>query len=207
MARIFESFRAFAYQSGVDSIHAAFQSSIATMQEAERKAGEDHWRYVDSGEDDDEYDEDGYLIHSTRHNLANAEVQVSYAAREVRRAFITSAFHYWERSARNLTKLVEIKHKFADLKDQSAKLHAISPDLDMLNHLNNVLKHDSIKGAEALIKIRSDHFQRAPYRKTPDGPLQWTLCITNAHVEEAIEIVRASGPQIGVYGVESDGRV
>lgn len=202
MAKIFESFRAFAYQQGVDSIETAFRASITTMEEAERKADDEHMRYAMSDEDDREYDEDRILIRSTVNDLQHAAIQVSYAAREVRKAFITSAFHYWERSARNLTNLVEIKHKFAALKEQSAKIHAVSPDLDMLNHLNNVIKHDSITGAEALIGIRSDHFWRPPYHNKPDGPLVWTLSITNAHVQEAIEIVRASGPQIGVYGVE-----
>ncbi|PTW47637.1 hypothetical protein C8J25_103358 [Sphingomonas faeni] len=191
-----DSFHAFAYQSGVDSIRDAFQASITTLREAERKAGAEYLNYMQSGEDDDEYDEDGCLTHSTLHSLAHAEIQVGYAAREVRKAFITSAFHYWERSARSWTGMFEPKHGFDVLLEASAEKHPISPDLVMLNHLNNVLKHHSIRSAPKLADIRTDHFYRPPYRDTPDGPLMWTMRINTGHVEEAIEIVRASGPQV-----------
>lgn len=190
------SFRAFAYQSGVDSIRDAFQASITTLREAERKAGAEYLNYMQSGEDDDEYDEDGCLTHSTLHSLAHAEIQVGYAAREVRKAFITSAFHYWERSARGWTGMFEPKHGFDVLLKASSDKHPVSPDLVMLNHLNNVLKHHSIKSAPLLATIRKDHFRQLPNHDTHDGRMTWIMRISDSHVEEAIEIVRASGPQV-----------
>lgn len=196
MALLFESFCAFAYQSGIDSIQDAFVASITTMEEAERKANEAHMNYAMGDEDDREYDEDRVLIRSTVHELEHAAMQVSYAAREVRKAFITSAFHYWERSARGWTNLDGQNDNYGKLKRETMKKFVMSPKLDELNHLNNVIKHNSPYHARLLANIRSDHFWRTPYSVISTRRATWALSITNAHVEEAIAIVRASGPQL-----------
>jgi len=195
MVLIPKSFQAFMFQSGVDTIRDAFTASIGAMKEAERKAEEALALYVASGKDDTEYDENGSVLHSTYFLLAHKASEMSIAAREVRRAFIMSAFHYWERSARGWTNLDGQHDYYGKLKKEAAKQFDMSPKLDELNHLNNVLKHNNPYHARSLAMIRLDHFVRTPYSTIHNRRVTWTLALNDAHVEEAIEIVRASGPQ------------
>ena len=195
MVLIPKSFQAFMFQSGVDTIRDAFTASVGTVKEAERKAEEALALYVASGKDDTEYDENGSVLHSTYFLLAHKASEMSIAAREVRRAFIMSAFHYWERSARGWTNLDGRSDNYNKLKRQAAKQFDMSPKLDELNHLNNVLKHNSPFNVCMLANIRSDHFIHMPYSTIDNRRVTWALGLNDAHVEEAIEIVRSSGPQ------------
>lgn len=61
--------RAFQFAMDLERIEAAFEASITAMEQSYRAAEEASDRYEASGEDDDEYDEEGALIHSTRSDL------------------------------------------------------------------------------------------------------------------------------------------
>lgn len=198
MAPFPKSFKAFSFQTGVDRICEAYRASAATMEKAQREAQESYAKYEASGEDDSEYDEDGILIHSTRHALDYDEMNATLAVTVVREAFITSAFHYWERSARGWTGLYNKKDTYPLLSEASAKVYAVSPKLGTLNTLNNLLKHSSRDKAILLAKIRPDYF--SPLFPKQDNVSHQSLRprITHEHVEEAFEIVRASGPTYDV---------
>jgi hypothetical protein len=165
MFEIPHNFKAFQFQTGVDRISQAYNASAAAMEKAKMEAEDIIAKYEASGEDDSEYDDDGILIHSTRHSLNYAEMNANLAITVVREAFITSAFHYWEISARGWTGLHDKNHKFRALIEASSLMYAICPKLEKLNSLNNSLKH------------HSHHHS-----------------VTHEDVEEAFEIVRASGP-------------
>lgn len=198
MAPFPDSFKAFMFQSGVDRIRDAYRASVVAMEHARREAQEAYIRYEESGEDDSEYDEDGVLTHSTRHALDQDKWETSLAVIVVREAFITSAFHYWEVSARAWTGLQRTGDNFPKLIKACAMLYSVDPQLEALNCLNNLLKHNNARRAQELAMLRDDHFLRTPYCSLPkrkdldDG--SWGLRITHEHVEEAFEIVRASGP-------------
>jgi hypothetical protein len=189
-----ESFHAFVFQSDLDNIRTAFRASIATLDQALQRAVEAYDRYADSGEDDSEYDEDRILVRSTLHALDYATLEASAATSVVRQAFITSAFHYWERAARGWTKLYGRNDNFVALRDETALKYGISPDLEALNHLNNLLKHDSAHHALKLAGLRADLFRQPPYSALPSRRETWLLQISDALVEEVFDILKASGP-------------
>jgi hypothetical protein len=199
-----KSMQAFAFQSGIDRIQKAFRASITAMDVAQEDAQNAYNRYVESGSDDCEYEylEDGtpILVYSAAHNLDLDVLDAVLAKSVVREAFITSAFHFWEVSARQWTGLHDVKHNFERL--CNAVDYQISPSLPTINCLNNLLKHNNPERARQLSEHRADYFFRVPERverkDEPDnlhGNWVWTLRLNNVHVEEVIEVVRASGPQ------------
>lgn len=195
MAIVPESFRAHMFQTGIHRICEAYRASVATMEKAFADAKKAAAEYENSGLDDSEYNEDGFLIHSTRHSLNNDEMDAILATTVVREAFITSAFHYWERSARGWTGLHAPSDRFPALSKASSKLYPLSPQLHNLNRLNNLLKHSGDEKARLLAKVRPDYF--APPLFPSKGNTSrhgFRLRVTNDHVEEAFDIVRTSGP-------------
>lgn len=193
MAILPESFKAFMFQSGIERIREAYRASVTTMEEAQAAAQKASAQYEDSGDDDSEYDEDGTLTHSTRHTLNYSEMEATLAVTVVRESFVTSAFHYWERSARGWTKLHEPRDKWPQLSAASGKLYPLSPKLLYLNRLNNLLKHGGDDKARLLARDRPDYFL-VPFSSSANADPPLMLRITHGHVEEAFEIVKASGP-------------
>lgn len=195
MVALPESFKAFMYQGNVDRVRVAYRASAATMESVSQTAREAAARYEASGEDDAEYDEDGATIFSTRHSLDYAAMEAGLAVTVVREAFITSAFHLWETSARGWAGLHEPRHNFEVLRAASAKKYHVSPNLTHLNTLNNYLKHRNPAKAALLAVDRPDYFHTYFGRqwgtdRTPH------LRITHDHVEEAFETISVSGPQV-----------
>ena len=188
-----DSFKAFMYQGNVDRVRDAYRASAAAMERASREASEAAARYEASGEDDSEY-EDGALIFSTRHTLDYDAMNAGLAVTVVREAFITSAFHLWETSARGWTGLHKPGQNFEVLSAASAKKYTISPRLTYLNTLNNYIKHRNPAKAALLAVDRPDYFSTFFGRMDAKEPT-FHLRITHDHVEEAFETVSASGPR------------
>lgn len=175
MAMLPHSTMAFLFQTGIERIEVAYHASVATMQGAYAEAATAYTDYESSGQDDDEYDEDNILTKSTRVALNFETLNAAVAVEVVREAFITSAFHYWERSARGWTNLHDFRDNFPVLKKATAKLYSLHPDLAALNALNNRLKHSGA-GKNALPHPRLN------------------LPVTDDAVALAFELVKASGP-------------
>lgn len=201
MSLIPEMLAAYEFQSGLDIVRAAFRASVATMTQVREQAEKAHLDYVASGEDDREY-EDGILVHSKEHELSHAEFEASIALGVVREAFVTSAFHYWERSARGWTGKHGKNQRFPIVAAAVSEIYGVHPRLKDVNKLNNLLKHNSAQNDEELSADWPELF-RSLFPQREDGPLvKKRLVITDAIVEEVFGIVAASGPQ---YPVEQDG--
>jgi hypothetical protein len=184
-------FSAFVFESGLDRLRDAFRASIGIMSEAQRQAEQAQHDYLARGEDDDEYDEDGVLVRSTRVELDWAALQASLAAHTVREAFVTSTFHYWECTARNVTGDHDVTFvKLAALMRQHG--HPMHPDLTLLNHLNNLLKHNNPSTGQKVFEVRPDLFL---FGRKPTGDWRYALTLTDQDVEHFFAVVRASGPQ------------
>lgn len=182
----------FQFNSDLDRIEDAFQSSIRAMKQAYHDAEDAYDRFIDSGVDDDEFDEDGVIIASTRHQLQWEVMQKSMAQTVICEAFITSIFHFWEYSARNWT-----NDQGADFRRLRRNVRALgypvdSDGLTLLNDLNNLLKHDNAETGRKLFLKASWLFWSG---REPQGT-RWrsALRINNEHVHRFIEVVRNSGP-------------
>lgn len=185
-------FRHFQFVMDLERIEAAFDASIAAMEQAYREAEVASDKYEESGEDDDEFDEDGVLISSTRHQLRWEALQASQAQSVIREAFVTSIFHFWETSARSWTGFNG--RGFPKLRDAVLALgYAIDVDgLTLLNDVNNLLKHDNAETGERL-------FEKVPNlfifgRRPTTTHWRTALRFSNAEVKGFIDVVRRSGP-------------
>lgn len=186
------SIEPFQFNSDLDRIQDAFQSSIGAMDQAYRHAEAAYERFIDSGEDDDEFDEDGIIVASTRHDLRWEVMQKSMAKKVICEAFITSIFHFWEYSARRWT-----SDQKADFRRLKRKVRALgypvdSDGLTLLNDLNNLLKHDNVETGRKVFMSASWLFWSD---REPQG-IRWrsALRIKAEHVYRFIEVVRNSGP-------------
>lgn len=182
-----ESFKAHSFHTGIDRIRDAYRASAKVMEDSRLKAHADYDQYEASGEDEREYDEDGILVFSAIHALDYEILNAVLSEIVVRKAFIHSAFHFWEGSARRWTKLPGRESGFLELRRAVKKAYPICPQLSNLNALNNLLKHHNHISAEQLAKRRPDYF-------IGGNPVQ--LHLTSSHVEEAFETVRNSGPKL-----------
>ena len=184
-------YAAFAFHNGLDQIRDAFRLSIGSMETAGREAEASRRRYVASGEDDSERDEDGALVSSTRHELGWAEMQAWSAASVIREAFVTSAFHFWELSARAWTGENK-SNGFDRLRARVLERYPVDPDLVHLNSLNNLLKHGNPQRGREVFEWRRELFL---FGRMPSGNgWRGSLAIRTADVEQFLEIVRRSGP-------------
>lgn len=196
MAILPESFKAYQYQSGIDRICEAYRASANTMTTAMAEATRAHSEYEYGGPEDEVYDEDGILLWSVSSSLAQDEMAALQAVGVVREAFVTSAFHYWERSARTWTGLHGRRDFFPQLLAESVKKYPVSPELANLNLLNNMLKHNSGRINPDLVAARPDYFFTMFPSSKGTSPARSRLHLTHDHVEEAFETVRASGPNL-----------
>lgn len=184
--------RAFQFASDIEQIQVAFDASIGAMEQAHRAAEGAYDRYVESGEDDDEYDEDGALIASTRGALRWEAMKASMAQKVIREAFTGSIFHFWETSARYWTG--DNDSDFRGLRRAVRKLGypVDGTGLTLLNQVNNLLKHDNITTGETVFKCAPQLFWM---HKRPTGK-HWrsSLRLSNDDVRRFLDIVRRSGP-------------
>lgn len=188
----FPAIQAFQFATDLERIEAAFDAADTALEQTHRAAEEASDRYEASGEDDDEYDEDGVLIHSTRGNLRWQVLQASQARTVIREAFITSIFHFWETSARYWTGIDE--RDFRKLRRAVRKLgYAVDGDgLTLLNEVNNLLKHDNVATGERV-------FERAPQlfwggKRPTTRHWRSALRLSNEDVKRFLDVVRRSGP-------------
>jgi hypothetical protein len=196
MAILPESFKAYQYQSGIDRICEAYRASANTMRDAINEATRALLEYEYGGPEDEIYDDDGILLWSASSSLSQDEMAALEAADVVREAFVTSAFHYWERSARKWTGLHGKHDFFPQLLAQSDKEYPVSPELTNLNMLNNMLKHNSGPINPDLVAARPDYFVPIVPSSQGTSPSRSRLRLTHDHVEEAFETIRASGPTL-----------
>lgn len=186
------SFQSFCYQSGVDRLQNAFRSSIAQIEAEQTSALSDYNQYVESGEDDREYEGEGderYLVRSTAFELEQVASDIGRSGEALREAFVITAYHYWEKFAIGWTG----GWGFPALSKLTP--HPCHAKLAALNKLSNHLKHDSdFARMVALHEEWPEIFVVAPYVIEKTGGHHWIVGLRNDIVEESFEIVRASGP-------------
>jgi len=164
------------------------------MRQNSNNARQAHLDYVVSGEDEREY-EDGILISSRESELEYDAFTAVMATQLVREAFVMTAFHYWERSARQWTELRDKRDGFELLKTAVGQKYPVHTRLPDVNTLNNLLKHDSAEKAEKLFAAWPELFRELFESSVNKFAAKRRLSISDKHVEEIFDIVAASGPQ------------
>ena len=220
MTDLIKNIRAFQFNEGIDRIRTAYRASRDAMDEAYVRASQEMELY--GGTSEEIFDYSGNLKGSADWHFQAKLDTTEHAITIVCEAFITSIFHYWEVQARGWTQQREKGSNFEILKAKVSTMYKVHPDLSGLNALNNLLKHDNPKRFDDLFKLRGNHYFKRPlfFRRTPisvyvgipvegtaksdedtiggqtlsHGKSRSSLAINNFHVEEAFDIVAASGP-------------
>ncbi|XKM38214.1 hypothetical protein A4U53_003830 (plasmid) [Rhizobium ruizarguesonis] len=189
-----ESFKAYQYQTGIDRIRDAYRASADTINKAVSEATLVSIQHLESDVDDREYDEDGILLYSTAHSLAQAEMDAILAVTVVRRGVHHERLPLLGAIRQSMDGTSRQARSLRDIEYRERQKYPLSPQLENLNLLNNLLKHNSHRVDRTLLKSRPDYFGTLFPTTNVNNPPEPRLRLSHEHVEEAFDIVKASGP-------------
>lgn len=205
MTKILKTVSAALFMDKVNRLRTAFRAACAPFHaelktlEAEHSA---HAVKVKSGEAVwEEFDPETGYGWSYGEDLAERRYDAEDALLVIRKAFIMTAYHHWERGAQRWGKS-DKSHK--DLVKALGKV-AIEVDdrLEELHLLVNCLKHNS-KTATKLMEKRPSLFATDfdpdalhPVTGKPFARIDWAdnIVLTDADVDDYLNVVRNSGPK------------
>jgi hypothetical protein len=192
MAKFFFDFRGYVYQSGLNVLRSGFATASRALADDAARIEADIVAYEQSGVWEGERDEDGYLLWDREHILDIDRRMALEAQDDLRKAFVLSAYHHWERSARLWTNDQKAKHDALALKARAQGI-SIHSDLAKVRDLANSLKHNSEKSGAALV-MSWPNVLPLSFARPKTGDWYNAVSLTDDHVREAFDIIGASGP-------------
>jgi hypothetical protein len=192
------NYQGYVFQEGVHVLRAAYRSAADALHEEWERARENAVAYrdgVESGRTEWIGErEDGHVLWD-QEQILEMEIESKFEGQgALRKAFALAAYHHWERGARSWTGSDARDHeKLA--KAVRALGIGISPHLEAVKDLANLLKHDNDKRGADLLKSWP---QLLPPPSSAQGATRtdWygAVRLTDAHLDEALDAVAASGP-------------
>lgn len=177
-----------------DGYLSASRALRSDVERARAEAAEYAHDIANGGEWIEERDEEGHLLYTKEQALQLQIETCDEALSALRKAFVISAYHYWERAIR-----LEVggndKAKHDELVVLAvAKGIAIHPDLGAVRDLVNLLKHDNAKRGAALQKSWGSVL--SPGLLSRPGRTDWyaAVFLTEEDVAKAFDVVANSGP-------------
>lgn len=183
--------RGYVFQSGIDTLLAAYSSAARALTEDIAKIDAESAAYEEGGEWIGER-EDGYVLWEQSQIFEMQRDMALEALADLRKAFSLAAYHHWERSARKWTGDHSSSHDDLAMKVSKIEI-AIHPRLSAIRDLANTLKHNSLKFGPALV---SSWPAVLPSGFTKPGYGDWygSVTLNEDHITEVFNIVAASGP-------------
>jgi hypothetical protein len=187
------------FQNGVVSLRHAYQATDEALQIEIHKAQGDLEDYqekiaLDPSARIGEWADDGSVIWELSDALDFEIDDRREALTDVRKSFIVTIYHFWERSAGRWTNRAGDSH--SDLIKGVQRLGVqISPKLEALKHAVNVLKHSNDARGKELLCSWPALFPPS-FVPSFTNTTNWyeAVQITDNHVMEAFDIVAESGP-------------
>lgn len=198
MAALNFNFEGYVFQEGVRVLINAYEAAAGALDQAWQQARDDRAAYVGGVERGDiewkgERDEEGYTIWD-QEAVHDYEIESKVEAKiALRKAFVLSLYHHWERSARSWTNDDRRDHdKLVPLVERLG--YPVSPRLAAVRDLANLLKHDNDKRGDQLLESWPEVLPKV--RRHPDRRTDWyeAVQLTEAQLTEAFNIIAASGP-------------
>ena len=188
----------FIYEDGIRGLRTMFERAAVGLDHHIKAAYVELGNFdraVEAGADSQiECDEDtGQVIYDHRDMLLYNTTTAEETKSILNKSIAVAAFHHWERSARDWTK--RPNGKFATLCELvKAKGYPISPKLEQLYMLVNLLKHSNSKDGIKLYDIRPDLFRRV-FNPTL-GQSDWyaEILLSDDHMMEIFQVITTSGP-------------
>lgn len=198
MALLKWNYQGYVYQEGVSLLIAAYDTAANALQQEWERTKDEASVYQDGvasgerewiGERDDEH------VLWDQQQVYDIEIESKLAAQSaLRKAFALSIYHHWERGARVWTGDDVREHKKL-VKAVEAKGVPVSPRLEAIKDLANLLKHDNDDRGADLLKSWPDVL---PSVAKWGGRIDWyeSVALTDYHLTEAFNIIAASGPNL-----------
>lgn len=198
MAKLNFNALGFLYEDGIRNLRRVFEAASDGLNrhlQVTYDELDEHDRAVKAGADPQiEYDDDGRPVLDYRDILIYHTTTAEEAKGTLNKSIAITAFHLWERSARDWTGLSQ-KKNFFELRDAvAAKGCPISPRLIQVYLLANLLKHGNEKHGNDLFIRRPDFFRTG---FSPEhSHVEWfdDVNLSDDHVAEIFDVIAASGP-------------
>ena len=138
--------------------------------------------------------ETGQVIYDHRDTLIYHTTTAEEAKSTLNKSIAITAFHHWERSARDWTKMPQNKNFFELRAAVTAKGYPVTADLGILYLLANLLKHGNPRHGAELYQKRRDFFRRE--FDPSDSSVEWfaEIDLSDGQVSEIFDIIAGSGP-------------
>lgn len=198
MAALTFNMQGYAFQEGVRVLIAAHETAADALREEWQRAKDNALAYQDGVESGEtawigERDEEGHVIWD-QDQVHEMEIDSKIEGQAaMRKAFILTLYHHWERSARIWTG--------SDKRDHDKLVQAVEaqgttthPKLAAVRDLANLLKHDNDKWGHALRHSWAAVFPHSFAEALGRTNWYYAIRLTDAHLTEAFNIVAASGP-------------
>jgi hypothetical protein len=139
-------------------------------------------------------DETGQVIYDHRDTLIYHTTTAEEAKSTLNKSIVITAFHHWERSARDWTRMPQNKNFFELRTAVTAKGYPVSNDLVILYLLANLLKHANPKHGAVLYEKRRDFFRRD--FDPSHARIEWfeEIDLSDDQVTEIFDTLAACGP-------------
>lgn len=190
------------YQDGIRNLRRMFDAASEGLNRHLQAAYDEVDQYdrdVKAGapEQIERDEETGQVIFDHRDGLTYQTVTAEEAKNALNKSIAITAFHHWERSARDWTKTPQSKNFFKLRAAVTAKGFHVSPDLVIVYLLANLLKHGNAKHGAKLREMRPDFFRRKFDRSNAN--VEWfdEITINDDQVSEIFRILAQSGPTSG----------
>ncbi|MCI4592157.1 hypothetical protein MOK15_18905 [Sphingobium sp. BYY-5] len=177
-----------AFVGGMNRLENAFGRAISEMGKAKSVANADSAEACASE----------ILDEQAKMNILMEEVQLGLEGEALCEAFIMAAFHFWEKTARNLDPAVRFNGAYGEMVNSMERRYAVHARLLVVNLMVNAIKHHNSKKARKLYEIWPDAFKEEPRHIRYDH-WHWELKMDQQLVKEVFNIVRASGPTMNRY--------
>lgn len=206
MAKLNFNLAGFSYQHGLSVLLAAYEAALAGAQAQEAAIlgkAQDYARHLAAGGAPiEERTEDGDLI-SSQEDIHAYELEiVQIATTEMRRAFAVAAYHYWERTVSSWRPEPRARNHDEVLGILGQRGYPVHPELDVVRHLANVLKHDKPVSGRWLVQ-HAAALLKPSFRERPNGRTAWAdgLVMDEQTVRRVFDILRNSGPASDTIGL------
>ncbi|MDP9559946.1 UNVERIFIED_ORG: hypothetical protein J2740_001116 [Rhizobium nepotum] len=190
--------RGYWFQEGLKVLRSSFNSAVEALEldvEGAKSQAAQYSASVDAGgEWIGERDEDGHVLWDQESVLRMRLETCEEALMALRKAFVISAYHHWERWIRAWTGSGHSADHDKLVRRAIERGLSMHEKLDAVRSLTNVLKHNKSTSGENLWATWSDLFP--PDFRPTQRATDWynAVHLRNCHVLEILEVAARSGP-------------
>ncbi|ASW07747.1 hypothetical protein [Rhizobium sp. 11515TR] len=190
--------RGYRFEKGLEILRAGFNGARDGALEKNDRLQAKLAQYQDALKNGEqpvgENDDDGHYLWDLETLLVMDLEEAAEAVLELRKAFVLAIYHFWERTIRSYCNTHEFGHNSLVKKAVRSGIAVDKNSLQKIQHLANVLKHNTSDLGRALRESWPDIF---PKGFEPNGKTDWysAVALTDEDVNFAFEAISNSGPR------------